>query len=156
MGKFKKYLKEIKKSELLKNTDTGRIERGTKEMRVRPPKVTVLDNGYERYDYNFKSSPPDKSVEGKNHRGYVIINPKNGIIKRIHCDCLDWHYRLWKPYVKVNLDSFKLTPMEQKRQSRKHNKADTIITNPDESKFLCKHLTALFRNYLTDIPRNKE
>lgn len=147
MGNFKEYLlTEIKKSVLMKNTDKKRKQL-SKEMRVRPPKVSTTDEGWERLDYNVKMEPPDKSVEGRNHRGFIIWDPKDSDVKRVHCDCLDWNYCMWKTAVKNGIDKWKLSKKEEKRQLRVNNHADAKIRNPNDVIFCCKHIYSILKNY---------
>jgi len=148
MGKFKEYLlTEIKKSVLMKNADKKRIKL-SKEMRVRPPKVETLDNGLERMSYKFKMSPPSKSVEGKSHYGYIDYDSKTKDIKKLFCSCKDWAFRLRYPYAKDDLATWDLDKKFKKKEPFEHNQEPTYETNPNFTKFLCKHLFALIKSYL--------
>ncbi len=146
MGKFKSFLNEIRKSELMRNTDKKR-RKLSKEMRVRPPKIITMVDGMEKMEYAVKMQPASKSVEGRNHRGFIIYDPKNKDIKRVHCDCLDYNYVLWKPMVNNDLDSWELTKREQKRQVVTNNKANAVERNPNDKLFACKHIYAILRDY---------
>ena len=57
-------LREMDKEDLMNNTDPKRVERARKELRTRPPKVTVMDDGIERVEYNFKAT-------NEQHIGYI-------------------------------------------------------------------------------------
>jgi len=147
MGKFLDIynkLNEIKKETLLKNTDSGRVKRGTKDIITRGPKITD-ENGITRYHYNFKTKP---SVEGKRHWGYVDVDEKDGDIKKVWCDCKDFSYRLWAPYVKRRLSNWSLPNKYQKRMPFDHNHDWTKETNPNGKIYVCKHLYALLQHYL--------
>jgi hypothetical protein len=152
MGKYKRYLEEITKSDLMSKTDKKRIDQAVKEMRSRQPKIVDIGDGKERLEFSVKMTPPDKSTEGRNHRGFIDYDPKTGKLYRVHCDCNDFAYRLWAPFVKAKIDKWELTPQQQKRQNFKHNKAWTKETNPSGVKFICKHIYSAMHAYLDDIP----
>ena len=145
--KFKEYLVEITKRKLLSNTDKKRIEQAVKKMSAKPPKITELDSGLERLEYNVKMTPPRLSTEKRNHRGYIDYDPKTKNIENMYCDCNDWSYRLWSPMVKAGLATWEQPKLYKKRQSFTNNKKNTIITNPKNIKYVCKHLAAVLIGY---------
>lgn len=146
MAKFKQFLEEIAKEQLISNTDEARIQRAIKQLRLNPPKVFEVDEDTERLEYNFKFKP---STEFKRHWGFVEYNTNTEDITRVWCDCKDWFYRLWAPYVQAGLSSWEdnLPKRFQKRPVKSHNHEWTKETNPNGSLFVCKHLIALLRGY---------
>lgn len=156
-------LKEADKDDLMTNTDPKRVKRARTELRVRPPKVTVLDDGIERMEYNFKANP---TVEFRNHWGYC--DHKDDEIHELFCDCKDFFFRLYAPLVKAGLAQWKV-PMNFVKRGNKlnklpltapapeptgyggilpHNKQWTKKTNPNGKLFVCKHLYALISEYI--------
>jgi len=148
MGKFSdifNQINEIKKETLIKNTDPKRAERGEKQIIRRGPRLTDIDSGLTRYHYNFKAKP---SVEGKRHWGYVDVDEKTGDIKKVWCDCKDFSYRLWAPYVKRRLSQWSLPNKYDKRMPFPHNHDWTKETNPTGKVYVCKHLYSLLVHYM--------
>jgi hypothetical protein len=150
-------LTEINKNELMNATDLGRIERAKKELRVRPPTVTYLNNGIERLEYNFKAKP---STEFRNHLGYC--DHKDDDIIKLFCDCKDFFFRLYAPLVKNKIADWDIPTKYTKRENKlntiskpvgyggmlPHNREWTKKTNPTGKLFVCKHLYALISEYI--------
>ena len=146
MGKFKElYITEIKKNTLIKNTNPERKKKGRKNVLTKPPKVTELDNGLTRYEYNFKSDP---STEGKRHWGYIDVDETTGDIKKIWCDCKDWSFRLYSPFEKKGLSTWELPKKYEKRMPIDHNQQWTKETNPNGKLYVCKHVYSLLKFYM--------
>lgn len=146
MASFKDILLEIKKTEIINKTDDGRINRAIKQLRLNPPQVIGLENDLERLQYNFKFKP---STEFKRHWGFVEYDSKTKNIIRVWCDCKDFGYRLWAPYVKAGLADWEndLPKRYKKRPTFKHNHSWTDETNPLGILYGCKHIIALLRGY---------
>jgi hypothetical protein len=156
-------LREMDKEDLMNNTDPKRVERARKELRTRPPKVTVMDDGIERVEYNFKANP---TVEFRNHWGYC--DHKDDDIVELFCDCKDFFFRLYAPLVKAGIAKYKVPPKFVKRGNMlnglplaapppkstgyggilPHNKQWTKKTNPNGTLYVCKHLYALLSDYI--------
>lgn len=101
-------LLEVKKTRLMGNTDMGRRYRAMHEVRTRPLSATITDvrNKIWLLEYNFKSFP---STEEKRHWGYILYDQPKKDIKEVYCDCADFFYRLYAPFVKKKLARFDLT-----------------------------------------------
>jgi hypothetical protein len=138
------YLFEVKVSELMLKTDSGRVER-SEDMFTKQPTVTDAGNGLVKIEYNFKANP---SVEQKRHWGYILYDENNKDVKELYCDCLDHAFRQRYTFVKNDLGTWNLNPKYQKREPFVHNQEPTKITNPDEKLYVCKHLYQLLNNYL--------
>lgn len=165
---------EIKSKNLLRNTDPGRKERAKNDVRTKPIRSTLYDRAKNLWfiEYDFRAYP---SVENKRHWGYIMYDDNKSDIKEMFCDCKDFFYRLYAPMVKKklanwNLDwQFKQNPNKEaknpsekitdrrwvskenkfkKRIIKPHNHKWTVQTNPDGKIYVCKHLAALFDNYL--------
>ncbi|MFW6247358.1 MAG: hypothetical protein ACOC22_04285 [bacterium] len=142
--RFKEFLEEIKKEKIVNNTDSGRLDRADNDVRPKPPKVTILDDGKEKVEYNVKAFP---STEKKRHWGYFIWNPETREIEEAWCDCKDFFYRLYAPYEKKDLSKWDVEKKYSKRKPFDHNREWTKITNPEGRIFGCKHMINIIKGY---------
>ena len=138
-------LDEISKNDLIKLTDKKRANKGLTQIITKQPTIKMVDTGLTRLSYNFKSKP---SREQKRHWGYVDFDEATGDIKGLWCDCKDFSYRLWAPYVKNDLSKWDLPTPYKKRMPIDHNKKFTFQTNPSGKTYVCKHLYSLLTNYM--------
>jgi hypothetical protein len=142
------FITEISTDALMDKTDQGRVDR-SERLNVKPPQVIDDENGLVRVEYNFKSK---ESVEGKRHWGYVIYDEKTKDVKEMWCDCKDFAYRIWAPFVKKGLSKWdipeKYRSRESQREPNPHSREWTKETNKSGKLYLCKHLYSLFANYL--------
>jgi hypothetical protein len=127
----------------MNNTDQGRVARSN-PMFTKPPLVTDAGNGLTRIEYNFKAKP---SIEQKRQYGYIIYDEKDNDIKQIYCSCKDWAYRLYYPMVQNDLATWDLDTKYKDKAPFVHNQKPTIISNPTEKIYICKHLYQLLMNY---------
>lgn len=146
-------LLEVKKQRLMGNTDAGRKYRAIHEVRTRPMDATIIDETKRIWllEYNFKSFP---STEEKRHWGYILYDQPNQDIKEVYCDCKDFFFRLYAPFVRKKLATWNLTPKYKKASTgtwaSPHNKQWTIITNSNGSLYVCKHMYAALKGYVED------
>jgi hypothetical protein len=148
-------LNEDKKYALLmNNTDEGRVKRAKIDVRAKPPIIVKLegkDKSYLEAIYNCKAYP---STEKKRHGGYIIFHPVKQVVKQLWCDCKDFNYRLYAPYVKSKMATWDLPAKMKKLRPFVHNREWTEKTNPDGRLFLCKHLWDTFDSHI--IPFTKD
>jgi hypothetical protein len=149
-------LLEIKKERIMNNTDLGRKKRALSEVRTRPMTATMVDekNKIWLLEYNFKAFP---STEDKRHWGYILYDEPNKDISQIFCDCRDFFFRLYAPYVRKKLANYNNYPLYAKYKKRgkytwhtPHNKQWTIVRNPSGKLYCCKHLYAALKGYVED------
>jgi hypothetical protein len=80
----------------------------------------------------------EKTADG--HHGYIAYNASNRNIKQVFCDCKDFFFRLYAPYVSAEFATFDLDKPYSDYLIKKHNTKWTDETNPKGTLFLCKHL----------------
>jgi hypothetical protein len=141
---YKLILSEVNKEELMKLTDKGRIQR-SKNMNTKSPIVKDLGNGLVRLEYSFKAN---SSTEKKRHNGFVEYDEKTGDIKKLWCNCKDFSYRLYAPYVNNDISTWNLDKKFDKLKPFDHNREWTNKTNPEGITYCCKHLYQLLQNYI--------
>lgn len=140
------FTEAIKKQQLLSNTDADRSFRGKMQVRVMSqPRVIGKRGDPQRLEYITKAKP---STEQKTHHGYVVYDRETDEIHELFCDCSDFFYRSYAPFVKKGLANFDLSAKFNKKLIRKHNKQWTKETNPSGSLFLCKHLFKIVSKYI--------
>jgi len=146
MQSFKQFFSEaITKDKLFANTDDGRLLRAkTVKTRRSPLSITASRPELKRTDYIIKSKP---SIEKKTHWGYVDHDGA-GEIHQMYCSCKDFNYRLYYPMVKADLAVWDLEAKYAKKSPFKHNTDPSVITNPDNRIYLCKHLTMIMQRYI--------
>ena len=149
-------LLEINKKPLMRATDRGRRWRALHQVRTRPMQATMINEKTKTWmlEYNFKAYP---STEEKRHWGYILYDEPKKDITQIFCDCLDFYFRLWAPYVKQKLANYNNYPLYAKYKKRgkdtwptPHNKKWTKHTNLAGTLYVCKHLYAALKGYVED------
>lgn len=178
-------LLEITKAQLIHNTQVqdilkqrrgggtnGRMYKAKRHVKTQPIDSYLMDKpkGIWLMEFNFKAYP---SVEEKRHYGYIVYDQKKKQIKELFCDCKDFFYRLYAPFVKNRLAKWNLdwqysqpvpppasfaTPIDAisfkkkwatgdkkftKRLVKPHNRQWTKQTNMNGDLYICKHLVAL-------------
>jgi dTMP kinase len=99
---FKKVMREVLTErysfkQLLAGSEPGRIERGKRDVRTRPMRVTTMD-GNEAWTFRYKSYP---STTGNPWHGYIQFFKEDVSEKEstedldcmVDCDCPDYRYR---------------------------------------------------------------
>jgi len=142
---------------LLANTgklSPDRVDRAMKDLNKTPPKITSVKEGqgqkYFRAEYKFKSKGSPH-----NQMGYADISQNKKHCDELFCSCSDFFYRLYAPYVKVGLATWRVPPTYRSKQNMNnkrgvaHNHKWTEKTNDAGKLFLCKHLWAFLAYYVT-------
>jgi len=127
---------------LMNNTEAKRATRGKDDVEILDYKISKADpkkygQGYKILEYAAVSDP---TSEHKVHHGYIVYFQPNGKVKSVFCDCRDFFYKLYAPYVKAGLATFNLDKKYKDYLAAQHNKKWTNKTNPDGKLYLCKHL----------------
>jgi hypothetical protein len=108
-----------------------------------------LENAPKKYGQGFgvlhylvksKENTTDGKDPSKGHRGYIVYYKSNHRIKHMFCDCKDFFYRLYAPYVNAGLSTWDIDSRYKKYMHQQHNKEWTKDTNPAGKIFICKHL----------------
>lgn len=165
-------LDEVTFGQLLKNTDSGRIERG-QHVKARSTLIRgvrgELEGSAESTDiawtFNYKTSNP-YSTTGKRYHGTIVF-PKESIEGgevvdvadldcKVHCDCPDYFYR--RQYANDKIGAGLMKPNLQKMQHNRQAPNPAARQNTDIGPGLCKHLVALadFLNQTVDAPNPED
>ena len=111
--------------------------------------VDKYGQGYNILHYAVKSKENSEGKEDPGHRGYIVYRTNTHGIKHMFCDCKDFFYRLYAPYVANGLSTWDIDSRYKKFQHKEHNKEWTVETNPKGHIFICKHLYRAIKDILT-------
>jgi hypothetical protein len=144
---FYSLLTEISKKDLLHGTDSKRIMKAIYDVNIESTKVKHLTGGHghsnDRLEFKVNSDP---STENKSHTGYITYDPETKDIKQVFCDCKDFNYRQYYAMNKNKLASWKLPKKYKEEAPFDHNKEPSIVTNPDNKVYVCKHLAKVLQS----------
>jgi hypothetical protein len=157
----------MKASELLKNTDSKRTEKGKYDVKRTTNILKGLDGKEQkvvRLEYTNRSEK--FNTEHRTHAGFVEYIPSSGKdpeITSIFCDCADFYIRLIYFFNKAGMCPWDLPAKFKGRENlrakangemfRHHNKQKPKFdwTNKAGNLYLCKHLVNVIFYYIAEI-----